>query len=572
MMKSIPIKEMFSKFLTPRPEFFIIPVLCISTVIFSQEIKDSTSDKKSDKQKFQIQIEDELEEGSKSANDKSKETEDIVITGEDEQLIRTSKSDTSFISPTDPSSIRWMDDRSLLDKDGKVKQKGNEKSGDFIPAYGMYDSSFLNLKIAKSDKFGLYQLRYIRDNIVSEGFNGARIANSAKSSDDVKVTVGSRILPNYLMMFNARYQGDNVGYQSNIFYRDLFRRWGNFSLQNSIKPEDKQMIHLDVNANYLQSKYGALTLPESDTLYLNAGLSAQWTYIFEDKVSIEANGVYDFQQLKDIDRVENKASTIQTKFLFHIPLVKNYVGNSKSLPWQLDITAGGGSFSKDGLRIEPTGSAFIDSKLDFWNLRLGAEKVLENLKMEESHLSSYFEKAVYYQKPLNYWHIFTDNSFLINKENAVKAIAGYKQYDRYYNLVLDSQVLYYRVPETYKEIYGRINWEFSFLRSFLLETSIDINGALSSVNMRPFFSFLIVLNYDTERFDAALSFKAVGQRKLDSISLNDYYLLGVNLKFWLNPSFALMASAENILNQKYMEYYPYQTSGIKIFAGCYIKI
>jgi hypothetical protein len=548
--------------------FVILPAVysMLSTGAFAQE----DSGNKPDKQKFQIQIEDEIEKGSESANDKEKESEDIVISGEDEQLIRTTKSDTSFIPPTDPSSIRWINDKSQLDKEGKVKKKVGEKSGDIVLAYGMYDNTYLNLKFAKSDKFGLYQLKYTRDNVVSEGYNGTRITNSAKSVDDVNVSVGSRILPRYLMMVNAKYLGDSVGFQDNASYRSLTRKWGNLTVQNNFKPDDKQVFNLDLNGNFLQSKYEALVLPESNPLHFNFGINANWTYIFQNKISVETNASYDFLSLKDIDLNQSRASTITGELLFHFPLARAWP--AKNIPWQLDLTAGGGGFYKDTLKVQPTAKVYLDSKLNIWNSRLGAEKTLENLKIEESQLTNYYEKPFFYQPPLNYWHGFWDNGFLINSEHALKVKTGYKQYGVYFNPVLDANSLYYRVPIAYQEIYGQGSWEFLLLKSFLLETSLEINDALNAVNMRPGVSLLIVLNYDTERIGAALSVKVVGQRELENIIIKEHYLVGLNIKFWLTPSFALMASGENLLNQQYSEYYPYQTSGIKIFAGCYIKI
>ncbi|MDH4262470.1 MAG: hypothetical protein OEV78_05420 [Spirochaetia bacterium] len=538
--------------------------------IFSPNAFAQEAANKSDKQKFQIQIEDELEKGIESSDDKDKETEDIIISGQDEQLIRIPKSDTSFISPTNPSSIRWLNDKDQLDKDGKTKKKNNEKSGDIVLAYGMYDNSYLNLKFAKSDKFGLYQLRYIRDDIVSEGYNGIRIINSGKSSDDVNVTVGSRILPRYLLMVNAKYIGDNVGFQNNASFSGMTEKWGSFIFQNNIKPDDKQVLNIDLTGNYLQSNYIGLSLPESKPLYFNSGINANWIYIFQNKISIETNAGYDYTYLNDIDKKKSMASSIKGELLFHFPLVRTRI--SKSFPWQLDLTAGGGGFYKDLIKIQPIAKVYIDSKLDIWNSRLGFEKSLENLKIEESYLAAYYEKPVFYQLPLNYWHGFWDNSFLINSENTLKLKSGYKQYEVYYNPRLDSNYLYYQVPIAYKEIYGHFSWEYSFFRSFLLETSFELNFGLNAVNMRPVVSFLAVLNYNTEKFDAAISFKAVGKRNLDNIVLSDYYLTGLSLKYWLTPSFSLMASGENLLNQKYTEYYPYQNSGIKIFAGCYIKI
>lgn len=535
-------------------------------------LSQEAAGKKPEKPKFQIQIEDELEEAGKSSNEENKKTEEIVITGEDEQLIRTFKSDTSFISPTDASSMRWIDDKSLIDKDGKNKIKNNEKNGDFVSEYGMYDNFLFNGKITKSDRFGLYQLLYSRNNLVSEGINGNRVNNSAKTIDDLNVNIGVRLLPQYFMMFNAKYKGDSEGLQENTSYQNILRRWAGFTLKNNIKPDNKQMINVDLYGNYLQPRYGALALPEAVALYLDTGIQANWIYIFENKISIETIAAVNFLSLKDIDQVLNKASTVKAQVLFHFPIVRANPGSGKNRPWQLDLTAGGGGFYKDTLKIEPVASVYIDSKFDIWKFRLGGEKVIENLKMEESHLQGYQEKPLFYQMPLNYWHFYMANGFTINKENAVLVRAGYKQYDVYYNPVIDSNMLYYRTPIAYKEIYGRINWEFQFLRNFLLETSIDLNIGLNAVNMRPLAAFLVILNYDTEKFSAALSLKAASTRKIDSITLKDYYLVGLNLKYWLTPSFAIIARGENLLNQQYMEYYPYQTSGIKIFAGCYLKI
>ena len=540
-------------------------LLCLasSVVLFAQN-------QPVEKQKLQIEIEDELEEAG-TTKKTEKETEDIVVSGEDEQLIRTFKSDTTFVSPSDASAMRWLKDKNTLDKDGKKKHKTSEKNGIIIPAYGMYDNSFINLQIAKSDKFGLYQLKYARENVVSEGYNEKLIDNSARSSDNVNVVVGSRILPNYLMMFDARYQGDNTGFQENPVFRSMFRRWANFSLQNNIKPDNKQVLNIDMKGNYLQSKYESTGLPDTTALYLDGALNAHWAYMFDNKITLEAKTGFDYASLTDIDQIQSMGASLSGELGAYFPIIKTFLGARKNIPWQLNINAGGGGFYKDTSTAQPTAHLSIDSKLDFWKSKLGGEKTVENFKTETAHLSSYYEKPVYYKDPLDFWHIFWDNGFQINDENTLKVKAGYKDYSVYFNPVMDSHNFYYRTPVTYSEIYGNFNWEFSFLTSFLLETALEINYGLTQVNMKPSIAFLVVLNYNTERIDAALSFRGIGQRQLDSISIKDYYLLGFDFRFWLNPTFALMAMGENLLNQDYMVYYPYRTSGIKLFAGCYIK-
>ncbi|MDH4200498.1 MAG: hypothetical protein OEV66_08980 [Spirochaetia bacterium] len=522
-------------------------------------------------QKFQIQIEDEMEEGVTSSSDK-KEGQEIIVSGQDEQLIRTQKSDTTFISPTDASSIRWIDDKSQLDKDGKSHQKSSEKSGDIVPAYGSYNNFLLNLNIVKSDKFGLYQLKYLHDNSIAEGFNGKELSNSEKSLDSLKIALGQRILPFYTIYFEANYEGDTIGFQKNPDYSGLLRRWGGFNIQNQFKQGNQQVLNIDLTGNYLQSKFKAQALPESNPLYLNGSGNLQWMYIFNNKISIEATAGYDYLFLKDINLSENQASTVNSELFFSFPLTRTFLGPSKNIPWQLDLKIGGGGFYKDGVKIQPVATAWLDSKFSFWNSRIQVEKAIQNFVTDSSRLHDYYESPVYYQLPQSYWNYFWENAFTFNKESSLKIRTGYKQFVVYYNPQIGSNFLYTNSPATYNEMYARLMWEYSFIRSLLLETALDINYSPIRMNMIPVYSFLVVLNYDTERLDAAISVRAVGQRNLNSISLPDYFLVGANVKYWISPSFAIMASVENLLNQNYIQFYPYPESGIKIFAGCYIKL
>lgn len=525
-----------------------------------------------DKDKFQIQIEDELEDGGTASQDNEKQGEEIIVSGIDEQLIRTHKADTTFISPTDATSMRWVNEKSEIRKDGKKVSKGNEKSGNILAAYGIYDTSFFNLDFTKSDKFGLYRIKYTHENAIAEGFNGAEISNSASSNDELDMSVGGRILPIYTLFFEAKYKGDNVGFQSNPDYRDIFRRWANFRLSNQFKPGNKQLLNLNLNGNYLQSKYGALAFPEANILSLGSTIDLQWIYVFDSKISIEADAAYDYLFLKDMDKKDNHASSVNGGVFLHFPLVRTKLGPSKSVAWQLDLTLGGGGFYKENITPAPTGTAFIDSRLGIWHSRISAEKSYGNLGVEDSLLKSYFEKPLYYAPPQSYANYYWENGFVFNNDNAIKLRLGYRQYDVYYSPKVGSDQLYYQASSTYEESYGRFLWEFSFLHNFLLETAVDINIGSSVVNMRPLYSFLVSLSYETRKLDFAVSLRSVGSRQLDGITLSDYYLLNFSLKLWISPSFAFTGYVENILNQKYMDYYPYQNSGIKLFAGFYVKI
>jgi len=559
------VKRSRTGFLVDIARLWCILGCLLAPDVFSQEIPNSP-----EKKKYQIQIEDEIERGVESGDNREKDTEDIVISGEDEMLIRTAKSDTSIIPPTDASSVRWIQDTSRLDKDGKGRVKRNEKNGDIVFGYGMYNNSFLKFDMAKSDLFGLYKIRYIRDNIASEGFGGNSILNSEKSSDELDLTVGSRVSPRYLLMVKARYFGDTLGFQDNPSFTGLTRKWGGLTIQNNIKPDNQQSLNIDARGDYVHSTYAPGNRPGVDPLYLDGGLMLNWTYIFQSKISVETNIGYDFLSMTDIAARASQASTANGELLFHFPLARAWP--AKNIPWQLDLTIGGGGFYKDNIRVQPTAKVYLDSKFSAWNSRLGAEKNLENLSIDQAHLSGYYEKPLFYSHPNSLWDFFWDNSFSIGNQNVVKAKAGYRKYEFYQNPRLDTDLLYSRVFAAYGEMYARLNWEYSFSGNFLLDTSLEANSDRKAVNMRPWISFLVVLGYDSERLDAAISLKAVGPRKLDVVSLKEYYLLGASVKYWFTPSFSLMAGGENILNQKYTEYYPYLNSGIKIFAGCYVKI
>lgn len=537
-------------------------------ILFQGKINSQGSSKDS---KFQIKIEEEIEEGIRVSGEE-KEKENIIVSGEDEKLIRTFKDDTTFVSPTDESAVKWLEDKQILNKDGKTSVKETEKNGEILAAYGLYDNSLLFVNLVKSDKFGLYRLQYLRNDTPAESYNDSAIDNSNKSMDNVNISIGSRLSPFYTLMFNTRYQGVTFGLQDNSVYTEAVRRWGYLSFKNQIKPDSKQYLNADIYADYVDSGYTDLSGLEDNISYVNTGGDIQWVFIFDNKMSFEALGHYDYLHIDNISSNENQASTINFMGLFHWPIVKTFTGPSKGTSWQLNFAIGAGGYYREGIEVAPTGQAYIENRLGMWYSRLSGEKKLKYPDLRDPVYFSYFTRYEFYDTPEDYWDIFWENSLTISKDHLVRLKTGYKIYEKYFNPVLSDDDLYTFLPESYEEFFVKAGWEFVFLKNFLIEASANINYGITEVNMKPLYEFIFSIGYDSERFDGGISLKGVGRKKLDLETIGDYYILDANFKYWINPTFSLVLRGENLLNQKYIEYYPYLNSGIKIFLGCYIKI
>jgi len=524
--------------------------------------------------KKNLGMEEELEETFVIEDEEESHDDDkIIVKGEDEQIIRPIRKDKSYISPTDPDAFKWRESNELLDKEGKKRRSGPEKSGNIKLGYGLYNLSQILLDISRKDRTSLYNLQYQRNNRVSEGYNFKEIANSFDSSDDISVTIGFHPTTRFRSMWSIAYIGGFNGLQTNPFFESIYKQKGDLVIRNQFKASPANLLNFHLNTSYFNDKFNLLDSSESSWNYYTVGGGGQWIYIFLSRIMMQLDGEFHYNGSKDFSGETLQYSKADAGLSFKIPLVSKYTGKGKNIPLQIDLVPGAAVYYRSNTAAVPKGFFKISGKYSFWKFEFYGEKSAdEHLPFLEKSHWNYYQPAIL-ATPEEYWETGMKHHFSLTGSTFVSFYGGYRNYDRYYENISSTALLMEATPQRTVLLYTGATFDIEIGKYMFLNFSGEYRKFSTTLQMEPVFVSGATLSFKTKKWHISVPFTSISKQSSGSDkSLDPRFLLDLSVKHWLNQSLSIFVEGKNLLNRSYYEYNLIRKTGMQITGGLHLVI
>lgn len=524
----------------------------------------------------ELKIEDETDDDQvETGNIEDKE---IVVEGDDEQLIDSGKKDTDLIDPADNNRKKWQEPEDKIIKKEKRGVKDVEKKAQIETRYGSYNSLGVDIYITKRDPYGVYMLEYRREKYDNEGFGKDTFANSDHSSDYLNMVSGYNFSETYKMLIKARYEDYQRGLQQNTSYGQQFKRGGFFEVENLIRPSEKQALNIGLNADYISSNAEENTLPESSAAFARIGADANWQYIWGMRNSLNIGSSFYYAEN---DTYTNETDSYYRSGDFFIkntfPIYRDYVGEEKT-QWQIDTTVGAQVFFAQSMEPVAGPVLSVDNFLGNWHSRLFIERKGYLPDMAENYLRMEYFQPFQYTKPATLSLAAWQNRFKFTDSQVFKVDVGYEYHEVFYNPVISAELLYSYETKIFRAPYAKVAWEQNITEELFFETGLRAEYQADNANLREPVSAFVSINYLSGKWDVSLEARFISERQAmgtgnpDEEKLVNYTMLNAMIRRNLNSTVSVFIKGENLANMKYQRVYPYKTSGMKLYGGLHIFI
>lgn len=504
------------------------------------------------------------------------EEQNVVVEGEDEQLIQNRKEETKTVMPDDPGKAEWEEPADQIIKKEKKGTKKVEKRAQIMTEYGAYNSLGTDIYITKRDNYGIYLLEYNRTKHDGEGYNNKLISNSEFSRDYLNLVAGFRFDSSYRMTLITRYEDFLTGLQQNSEYDTQFKRGGFFEMRNEFRPDAEQKASVSLKGDYIGSDIAATrnsTRTGAGSEFARGKGEFKWQYMFSERnaIAVESSLWYAEQTLYDNSNSIYRAGDFMVWDIFR--LYRSYIGENRT-PLQIDVTLGMKIFYAQKMNTVWGPILAIDSFFGNWHSKLSLERTGRLPEPEESFLQSHYTLPVFYSQPEEYWKAEWKNKLKITRDSALKWNAGYTYFTRYYNPGYSTTTaMYTDTAQKLAVASGGASWEQNVTADFFWETGIKGEYQQQDVNLRAPASAFIKASYVPAGWELALEAVFTGRRKVvNGSDLEAFTLMNLKIEREINPTIRFFIRGENLLNEKYYHAWPYEASGVKGYAGLHIFI
>ena len=542
--------------------FFLL--LVIAPALFSQEGSSGT--------KGDILIEEELEEEFKTLEEEKDVADDeIIVSGEDELLIRTQKSESDIVIPTDIDSLRWRDSREFLTKKGKQEGKGKKTSVGSGFYYGLYRNFRFHLDASNNSKYGLFRILYNRESLAGVGNDGvSTLPESFFESDRFLFSGDIRFSDTYTMGLGGDFHSYNTGLQQQSSYSELDKLAGGLFWRHHLTLSEEQTLFLGLSGNFIESR---LHKPSAFDLFntFDLGLDARWRYIFPERISLEAKAAYRYQNTTLAGGSLQENHLVDASVVALWPLLLTRMPENQ-VTIQLDLVTGVLLFFDPLYGWFPGPEVGLDFRLGGWDSRLRLAREAGIPDVREYHMEPKYQKMQHFSAARDAWLLTWKNRVEISPEDHLKLDGGYYEITNDYDFTRDADGLYSLSPVFNRYGYVEAGYERTLIEGLYAEVALRYVSYLGSINLRSPLVLIGALRYESTRIDASLQYLYEGERTLDGAGISPYHNLGFRFLYRINPKVAIYINGENLLNQIFTLYPSYREQGANVLAGIKIKL
>ncbi|MDH5719018.1 MAG: hypothetical protein OEZ13_00200 [Spirochaetia bacterium] len=526
-------------------------------------------------QKHGVSLEDELDVSENNSTDSKKSSsvidkEEIVVEGEDEQIIETTHNGDIIKAPKDTEISEWEEGADKIIKKEKRGVKKIEKRAQIKTEYGLYNTLGVDIYVTKKDDFGLYLLEYARLKKDSEGRKNKSYTDSETSIDNLNLVSHFNINDSYKLMMKIMYDDDLHGLQNESSYSKQFKRGAQLEIQNQFRPSISQKLNISAKGQYIGSDLEEQILPKTNSSFHKAEINGTWHYIFGRRNSFSADMSFWYAEMKTHyadTKQRYRSGSINVWDIF--PIYKTYSGENKT-PWEISATLGLKTFFANNMNSVFGPYLVFDSFYGDWRSKLIFERTAKIPSSYENFIHQSYSNLTYYEKPEDEWKLSWQNRFSLSKNSALKIEIGYSYFIFYYEPFYMTDGLYEYQNKNFKLLYAEIALDQNFGKDLYYEIGLKAERHHTQVNLRSPLSAYLKSHYTPGTWDIGIELLFTGKRSViinEITYLKPYTLLNVIIDKKINPTVSFFLKGENLLNQNYVLLPPYKTSGAKGYIG-----
>ncbi|MBV6492742.1 MAG: hypothetical protein LDLANPLL_00739 [Turneriella sp.] len=534
-----------------------------------------------------LNIEDELNFDKNTRNKKKSPKEEqnnpedkingnaTTVEGEDEQYAPARKGEIELPEVAEGKLTRWEDHVRDLDTGERKGTKVYERKAQITTEYGSQNALGAKILVTKKDSFGTYLVDYKRAKYDYESSGKNAVANSAYSSDALKLLGQLNFTPSYNMLLRTEYREAMRGLQKNPTLMDQNKKFAIVGWDNLIRPSENQRVTAGVTASIAQaSATAAVTQNTQSASMQKIQGSLEWQYIFGERNALTLTTDLWYGENNDYitaTPIYYRAGNAEARSVF--PLARFLMGeNQQAL--QIDATVGAKVF-------------FAQSMKPLWGPRIafdffypGYQSTLEITRTGEIPDAEKYFFTAFYQAPYRFlnaqdeWKLAFKNNFHITKETHLKVTATLLNYPLYFNRVLDTpNGLLTLKTQQFRALNGSASIAQNFGAYFYHDSGVEAEYFIDNVSLREPFSLFTRLHFTPPKWDFSVDVKYVAARKeIENLTqketpLSAYTLLGASIEYTLLTSLKIFVRGENLLNQKYQYVSLYQNSTARVWIG-----
>ncbi len=551
--------------------FGLFGFYCLSFPVHSQE--SSSSGKKGS----QILIEEELQEEFQNL-DEAEAQDEIIVLGEDEQIIRPHKETAVMTPPPEVESLRWVEIREILDKPGKNLGLRKDMMADARFFYGNRYSLGFDGDFLRQDQGKNFRVKYKRQSFEGRAPHNEPVNNSAFTMDDFTYTESRKLTGGYSLSWKINYLGVASGLEENAVYRSSLRNAALAQLDQVLRFHEAHRIEVSLNTEYIESRF--LPVPggiDYNTQFYRGWGSLSWQYFFgkRNQLMFDIDSSYSVYDYRDagIDQTEEQLSQNESFGLLRVllPLYLGYAGVSQ-LPFQADLILGGSVYYEPGFDLFPGPYMQLVSRFGEWNSLLTVKR--SNRLPDHGRLlaSSPYYKPVKFSSAVDGWYASWENGFLITEKDHIHIDLTGQQFSQRYQPALDADGLYYLELIDSEQFAVQLGYERELSDNLFAEFGVRYEYFKQAVNLEPSLVAKAILTYEPQLWFVSLIISYVEARVLDSVSYDAAFLVDLEMRYRLSRHSELMLIGRDLADSDYQSLPPYSAVGRNIYAGLYLRM
>ena len=530
-----------------------------------------------DPEKSTFEIEEELieelgEREIKSKEDEAKEESDLTVEGEDELFIRSRKEFMRLLSPQTKGLSTWKDEEEkVVTIQTKGEPKKVERLADISAFYGQYNSLYIDGAFRKGSPISAHSIQYRRTKFDSEGFNFKGIENSSRSTDLMLASNMFRISDEYRFFLKVYYLEKTQGLHSNPFLLEQTKKTWFLDWSNQIH-FSKQRIKVSINAKHINSEAEKVDQGEERGGYTAGNIDGSWEYFFGKRNTLGADMDLFIAKNQLYYAREKQYRVGDIGFWLLMPVYSAFFGEEEPTSWDVHIKLRQNFFLSQGSKLILKPHLTIQSKFGIWNAELGFLRESSIPDIDEKYLKQDYFKPVSFDAPEDAWKAYLSNRFSLDLDLRFIIEGGFYYHRRYYFPSLQQDQLYTYDSQRLRIIYAEFGWEHSPIK--MINYLITVHGEylLDQVYFHLPVYLECDINFFWRNFGLELELEFSGKRKTPQEELKPYVLLHLGLFYQFTPLTRFYLKAQNALNQEYIIFPTYRTSGVVLMGGFKLKL
>lgn len=519
-----------------------------------------------------ILIEEELEEEFQNLDEASSD-EEIIVWGEDEQIIRPVKKSAVLTPPSDVESLRWSEARDILEKPGKSLGERREKLADARFFYGDRHSYGFEGDFLKSGDGKNYRMIYRRRSVESRAKGGEIVPNSSYSYDDFTYTEARKISESHKMFWKVNYTGMESGLEANGVYDGSSRSAGLFGWDNVFRFGESHQLEVSAQGEFIESRYfsaAAYTGGDLNSNYASGGGGLSWTFFFGKRASLVA----------DLEHLSMAVQGESGEELYHewealiktvFPVYLGYAGVNQ-LPLQLDLALGAGVYYEPRFGYIPAPYFQAIGRYGDWNSLLTLRRANGVAAIGRALSESPYYKAVAFDEVEDLWSLSWENGFPIQENDRLRLDLRAVVAERMYHPNVDADGLYYFEAVTSERYSFQPKYERELVENLFADIGFRYEYFTERVGLEPLFMTVGELRYESRLWNFTLDFSWVGERPLGGVTYDGAFILNSEIRYRFNAHSEFLLTAKDLADSGFSYFPTYASYGRNFFLGLSLKM